>query len=139
MRANRQRGFVLLEIIISIALFSLVATSMVVALDRLAKTSTMAQVESRIFRRMDSVMTEVCFRPGNRIKIGKTRLPADATGVSVEVLVKPADLVSIEGTALKHMYKVRIRGRLEGSREPVRDLERLVYLPPVGNRTLSGR
>jgi Tfp pilus assembly protein PilV len=139
MHKTSHAGFVLLEIIISVALFSVVATSMVVALNHLGRTSTTARKESRIFRRMDSVMTELVYRPGFEMDVGQTSYPADATGVSVEVSVALETLTSNTGANLNDLYRVRLTGRLDAEPDIERSLERIVYSPPINNRTLLSR
>ena len=121
----------LLEIIISISLFSVVATAMVVALNQLARTTTIAQKESRIFERMESVMIEVIHRPGFQMVPGKTSFPADATGVMVDVTVKEEPLVSSSGVSLDYMFRVKLTGRLVAEPDIQRSLEQVIFSAPV--------
>lgn len=130
MSHKSSRGFVLLEVILSIALFSMVATAMVVALDRLAATSTIAQKESRIFRRLNSVITEFVYRPNHTIEPGETRFPADANGVLVNVVVTGEEFLTENDQSLEHMYRIQLTGHLEGEPDTVRTLERVVFSPP---------
>ena len=126
---NRNAGVVLLEIIFAVALFSLVATSMAVALDRLASASLAARKEARILRRMETVMTQVVHQPGKVWEPRAFTIPADGTGVRVDVDVIHEPLQSVEGITLDRLFRVRIRGRIEGEHQNERTLERLVFSP----------
>lgn len=129
MSKQRKGGFVLLEIILSIALFSFVATAMVVALDKLGQLSSTAQKESRIFRAMDSVMAGVLHDGDHSLQPDTMSFPArNRDGVSVEVVVSAETMTSVGGAALPDMYKVHLTGRFGTVK---REMERLVYSPQI--------
>ncbi|MEO0416007.1 MAG: hypothetical protein AAF226_13755 [Verrucomicrobiota bacterium] len=119
-------GFALLEIILAIGLFALVATSMVVALDSMGKASNMARQDARIFRRMESVMEQVSYRP----RLGLQNFPADGSGVEVVADIKPADRANSAGVSLGALYQVDLKGYLAVAPETERTQSRIIYWAP---------
>jgi prepilin-type N-terminal cleavage/methylation domain-containing protein len=57
------KGFALLEILLAIALFSLVSVGMTQAIDGIAKTTTAARQEAQVLRVLESVLAEVAHQP----------------------------------------------------------------------------
>jgi len=129
---GKSGGFLLMEIIVSIALFALVGTAMVAALQHMAKNSRASRSEIAIYRRIDSVLAEVVFGAGDRLPLGKTVFPADGSGVSVVVEIAPETLLDAGGAALDSLYRVRADGTLESSPEGIIQTERLVYFRQQG-------
>lgn len=116
----------MLEIILAIGLFALVATSMVVALDSMGKASNMARQDARIFRRMESVMEQVSYRP----RLGLQNFPADGSGVEVVADIKPADRANSAGVSLGALYQVDLKGYLAVAPETERTQSRIIYWAP---------
>ncbi|MEM7014570.1 MAG: type II secretion system protein [Verrucomicrobiota bacterium] len=123
MRAIRkhQRGFVLLEVVLAIGLFAIVATAMVVALDRLANASTSARKEAILLRKLETLMTEAA-HSGLQLQNGTTEFPADQSGV--EAVVEIA-----EETNLGDLFRITVRARFAESPDEERQLEQVVYAP----------
>jgi type II secretory pathway pseudopilin PulG len=126
------RGFLLMEIIVSIALFALIGTSMVAALQHMAKNSRDSRSQIAIYRRVDSVLAEVVFGSGDRLALGKTVYPADGSDVSVEVEITPENITDAGGAVLDSIYRVRVKGMLEYDPTVAFNTERLIYFRQQG-------
>lgn len=61
--ASRPRGFMLLEVILALAVFSAAATGFAVALHQMARAASLAQTELRITRILDTALDEALSLP----------------------------------------------------------------------------
>ena len=61
--ASRPRGFMLLEVILALAVFSAAATGFAVALHQMARAASLAQSELRITRILDTALDEALSLP----------------------------------------------------------------------------
>ncbi|MBU6301669.1 MAG: hypothetical protein KGS60_08955 [Verrucomicrobia bacterium] len=104
-------GFVLLEVILAVALFTSVATAMTVALNQLSASTTSVRRESFLMRRLQSELTETAH--SSRLSIGRTESPRDEWGIVVTREVKPLDLKNREGRGLDGLYQVKVRAAME--------------------------
>ena len=104
-KANRG-GFVLLEILMAIALFSTVSVAMVQALGQIADTSMVARREALMVGRLDSAITEAA----NRVEWeeGTWSTERDAFGISVTTRIDRAELWNREGVALEGIWRVGV-------------------------------
>jgi type II secretion system protein J len=126
----RVGGFVLLEIIIALGLFSLVAVSMTQALDQVARTSKLARDESRVMRVLESVLAQVAHRP--ELKEGGDSFQSKADGVEAKASVKKIKLVTKNKSELDKMYAVQVTAWIddgEKGRLLERSMETYVYSP----------
>ena len=57
------QGFVLLEIVMALGLFALVAVGMTQALDQIAQTSKLARQEAQLLRALDTALAQVTHLP----------------------------------------------------------------------------
>lgn len=126
-------GFLLLEIIVSIALFALVGTAMVAALHHLGKTSRQARLEVALQRRFDSVMAELVHGPEQNLRIGTSEIPPEeGSGIGITVTVSPESLANREAMRLEHLYRVTLVARMENDPSFERETSRIVFMPPQG-------
>lgn len=106
----RRRGFLLLEMILALAVFSMAATGFVVALQRMSKVAAVAHEELQVTRILDSAMNEVLGRPV--MEEGAENFPVDASGVEVRYEIERIeDLQNRDGQMLEEMYRVRVKAR----------------------------
>ncbi|MDF1852298.1 MAG: hypothetical protein P1U85_15775 [Verrucomicrobiales bacterium] len=122
----------LLEIIVSIALFGVVTTAMVSALHQLSKTSKTARDEVSTQRRFESIFAELASGSNPQLTSGKRLIPADGTGIAVMLNVVPEELLSNEGAPLGSVFRVTMTAGIEGDSSFERTAERLIYAPPKG-------
>ncbi len=116
------RGFVLLEVLLALALFTAVATAMTVALNQLAASTTSARRESLLLRRLQSELAEVAHAP--QLDVGHRESPRDELGISVFSEIKRVELKTEDDRSLAGLYEVRVRAAMGTGREELsREME----------------
>ena len=104
------RGFLLLEMVLALAVFGIAATGFAVALNRMAKVAALAQSELRITRILDSALDETLSRPV--LEEGVTDSKAGDTGVDLVTTIEPlTELQNEEGQLLQQMYLIKIEAK----------------------------
>lgn len=128
-RVLRPRAFVLLEIMLAIALFSMVAVSMTRALDQVARTSRAARSEGQVLRVLESVLAEVSHQP--KLKIGSVHFDAGADGVEATASIEHIELLTRNKQKLDHMFLIRVNAWIPDGRSHLfaREMETYVYSP----------
>jgi type II secretory pathway pseudopilin PulG len=124
------RGFVLLEIVIALGLFSLVAVSLTQALDQVAKTSKIARDESRVMRVLESVLAQVAHRP--ELEEGSDDFKSTADGVEASARIKKIKLLTRNKAELEKMYSIQVTAWItDGLKGKLleRSMETYVYSP----------
>jgi type II secretory pathway pseudopilin PulG len=105
-----KRGFLLLEMVLALAVFSMATTGFVVALHRMSKTADYAQSELRITRILDSALDETLSLPV--LEEGETETEVGDTGIELRTIIEPIDdLENEEGMVLQEMYRIEISAR----------------------------
>ena len=108
--ARRRRGFLLLEVILALAVFSAAATGFAVALHRMAKSAAMVQSELRITRILDSALDETLSLPV--LEEGTVSNPVGNTDIEMITDVKILDkLENEDGQPLQEMYLITVTAR----------------------------
>ena len=107
-------GYVLLEIIIALGLFSTVAVSLVKALHMTSRTASLIQDELRIDRILRSAMIDVLSTP-NLEEGSETVDLTDITGDEVsffsgqiETIIEPMELENEDGQLLQNMFRIEV-------------------------------
>ena len=104
------RGFLLLEMVLALAVFGISATGFAVALNRMAKVAALAQSELRITRILDSALDETLSLPV--LEEGVTDSKAGDTGVDLVTTIEPlTELQNEEGQLLQQMYLIKIEAK----------------------------
>jgi prepilin-type N-terminal cleavage/methylation domain-containing protein len=103
-----QRGFLLLEMVLALAVFGIAATGFAVALHRMAALAALAQSELRITRILDSALDETLSLPTmvegvTHTKVAETDIVLDTT---IELLDK---MENQDGQFLQDMYRIEVR------------------------------
>ena len=62
-RKHQPQGFLLLEVVLALALFSTIAVAMTAALNQMAVASRSSRAEGRVLRALESVVAEVAHQP----------------------------------------------------------------------------
>ncbi len=122
-------AFVLLEIIIAMALFSLVAVAMVQALDQIAKTSKAARAEGQVMRVIESVLAEVVHQP--KLKPGSEHFEPGADGVEAQATIEKIKLTTRNKAELSKMYLIHVDAWVPQGRAKTfqRQMKTYVYSP----------
>ncbi len=106
----RRRGFLLLEVILALAVFSAAAVGFTVALHQMAKAATVAQSELRITRILDSALDETLSIPV--LEEGTVTNPVGNTDIEMATTIKILDqLENQDGQPLQEMFLITVTAR----------------------------
>ena len=106
----RRRGFLLLEVILALAVFSAAATGFAVALHQMAKAAAVAQSELRITRILDSALDETLSIPV--LEEGTVTNPVGNTDIEMATTIKILDeLEDQDGQPLQEMFLITVTAR----------------------------
>lgn len=109
-RKGGRRGFLLLEMILALAVFSMATTGFVVALHQMSKAASYAQSELRITRILDSALDETLSLPV--LEEGETDTQVGDTGIELHTKIELIeDMENEDGAALAEMYRIKIDAR----------------------------
>jgi type II secretory pathway pseudopilin PulG len=127
--AGGRGGFVLLEIVMALGLFALVAVGMTQALDQIAQTSRLARQEAQLLRALDSALAEVVHQP--EFKKTSYRFPRSGDGIDAAAVIERVELRTREKSLLDKMYRVQVDAWIKDGSEVVlrRSMETYVYSP----------
>ncbi|MGD9418457.1 MAG: type II secretion system protein [Verrucomicrobiota bacterium JB025] len=104
------RGFLLLEMVLALAVFGIAATGFVVALHKMADTAELAQSEMRITRILDSALDETISLPV--LEEGQTNTTVGETGIELDTTIELLEeLENQDGEFLQEMYRIQIVAR----------------------------
>jgi len=107
---HSRRGFLLFEMILALAVFSIAATAFAVALKRMANVASLAQSELRITRILDSALDEALAIPV--LEEGVNTTEVGETGIELETTVKLLEeLENEEGQLLQEMYSITVMAK----------------------------
>jgi Tfp pilus assembly protein PilV len=123
-------GFALLEILLAMALFSLVAVGMTKALDQIAQTTRRSRQEAQVLRVLESVLAEVAHQP--ELKPRSLSFPKTSDGVDAAASIEKVRLFTQDKVELDKMFRVRAEAWLAeaGGRHALkRQMETYVYSP----------
>lgn len=115
----------LLEIILAIGLFAVVATAMVAALDKLSGATISARKEAVCLRKLNSVITEI--QHSRSFRTGLVEFPADGSGVAVLAEIEPESLSNENGQSLPDLYRVTATARFPDNDEFSRSMEVTIF------------
>jgi type II secretory pathway pseudopilin PulG len=127
--ASSAPGFALLEIILALALFSLVAVGMTQAIDGIAKTSNQARQEAQVLRVLESVLAEVAHQP--EFKATSITFNPTADGIDASATIEKVKLITKDKVELDHMFRIRAEAWITDgrARRLKRSMETYVYSP----------
>ena len=104
---TRRQGFLLLEMILALAVFSMAATGFVVALQRMSRVSTTAQSEMRVTRVLDSAMSETMSLPD--LEPGENSHVLEGSNIEIHTLIEVVEgLQTQDGEELTDIVRIRI-------------------------------
>lgn len=128
-RFPMQRGFVLLEVVLALALFGMVAVSMTMAINEIANASRSARQEGQVLRVMESVLAQVVHQ--QELKPGSSSFAPNNEGVAADAVVEKAVLKTRNKSELDHMFRVTVNAWISDGRKRLmkRQIETFVYAP----------
>ena len=129
MPRTRGRGFVLLEIVMAMGLFAMVAVGMTQALNQIAQTSKLARQEAQLLRTLESALAEVMHQP--QFEQTAYAFPQSDEGIDAAATVEEVELFTEDEALLDHMFRIRVEAWLKDGAEEVmrRSIETYVYSP----------
>ena len=105
--SRNNRGYLLLEVVLAIAVFAIACTGLTVAFHRMAAAASLAQSELRITRILDSALTEQLSLP--MLEEGVTQVPVEGSDIELDVVIEPIeDMENQDGELLQQMFHIRI-------------------------------
>ena len=108
--ARRNRGFLLLEMVLALAVFGIAATGFAVALNQMAKAASLAQSELRITRVLESALDETLSIPV--LEEGVTNSTVGDTGIELDTTIELLkELENEDGQLLQEMYLIKVEAR----------------------------
>lgn len=127
--AAAKAGFVLLEIVMALGLFALVAVGMTQALDQIARTSKLARQEAQLLRALDTALAQVVHLP--EFKKKHYDFPGTADGIDAAASIERVELYTQEKALLDKMYRIQVEAWIKDGSEIVlrRGIETYVYSP----------
>lgn len=127
--SSAAHGFALLEIILALALFSLVAVGMTRAIEAIAKASTSARQEAQVLRVLESVLAEVAHQP--EFKATSISFNPTADHIDASATIEKVKLINKDKVELDHMFRIRAEAWIKDgrTRRMKRSMETYVYSP----------
>jgi len=127
--SSAAQGFALFEIILALALFSLVAVSMTRAIEEIAKASTSARQEAQVLRVLESVLAEVAHQP--EFKSSSISFNPTADHIDASATIERVKLITKDKVELDHMFRIRAEAWIQDgrTRRMKRSMETYVYSP----------
>jgi hypothetical protein len=105
--SRNNRGYLLLEVVLAIAVFAIACTGLTVAFHRMAAAASLAQSELRITRILDSALTEQLSLP--MLEEGVTQVPVEGSDIELDVVIEPIeDMENQDGELLQQMFHIKI-------------------------------
>lgn len=100
-------GFLLLEVVLALTVFSIAATGFAVAIHRMGNTVELAQSELRITRILESALDEALSNP--TLEVGNVTTTVHDSNIEIDTTIELIeDLESEEGQTLQEMYRIRV-------------------------------
>jgi hypothetical protein len=126
--AKGRRGFMLMEVILALFIFTIVATSFTKALNSLWRNTSFVKEELVITQILDSALHETLYL--QTLEELSTEVFIPERDVTLETQVFPLELENEEGAILQQMWEIRVIARFN---QDGQDQERMVrgwrYLP----------
>lgn len=110
---RRKRGFLMMEVVLAIGIFSIAATGFAMALARTADAAALAQRRMKITRILDSALREAVSLPSSVLIEGTTTVALDEEigGAAVEVdttIEILSELENQDGQLLQQMFRIEV-------------------------------
>ena len=106
-------GFILLESILALALFAIVAVGFTVAIQQVAFTANSSGESMRIQRTLETLLTEAS--KAVRFEESEEGLGQDENGVYYSKLIEEMEIENMDGQALQNMWRIAIIAEWENA------------------------
>lgn len=109
-RPRPRKAFLLLEMILALAVFSMATTGFVIALHQMSQAASQAREQLRVTRILESALNEILSLPV--LEPGEMSDVAGEGKIDILASVEPIeDLENEEGETLNEMFRIRISAR----------------------------
>lgn len=108
---RRDAGFLLMDVILALAIFTIAATAFTVALSRLSDAAMLSQRRMKVNRILDSALTEALSTPVLEEGVETVSLRETIAGnmVEIDTLVEPMpEMENEDGRFLQQMYRIEV-------------------------------
>lgn len=124
---RRARGFMLLEVLLALGIFSAAAVGFVVALHRMADVAELSQREMRVTRILDSALHEALSIP--LMEEGTTTVSVIENGMEIDTRIEILEnLENKDGQLLQDMFRIEVTANwFENGEWQKRSVETLRY------------
>ena len=130
-RENGKRGgFILLESILALALFAIVAVGFTVAIQQVAFTANRSGESMRIQRTLETLLTEA----GKAVRFEESEegLGQDEKGVYYSKLIEEMEIENMDGQPLQNMWRIAIIAEWEdASGRTMENVAELIRYEPL--------
>jgi len=126
-QGNESRAYILLEVMLATAIFSMAAVALAVLLNEAMQSFVRLQRDTRATLSLESQMDEARV---NRLVAGKEMLPPDIHGIAYSKEVLPLNLKTNKNQLLTGLYEVRITASWkDGGHDETEVSQTYVYQP----------
>ncbi len=101
------KAFVLLEVLLALTLFGLVAVALTNALSQVGKLAVEGQLELHVINGLQSALLEASKVP--EMEVGSFSSEPDLLGIVYETTIEEMEIYNIDELALTDMYRVQVR------------------------------
>ena len=122
-------GFVLLEVLLALTLFGMVAVALTNALSQVGKLAVEGQLELHVINGLQSALLEASKVP--EMEEGSFRSEPDTLGIVYETTIEEMELYNIDELALTDMYRVEVRALWEVNGQPQEDMAETYRYEPL--------
>lgn len=116
--SNRNRGFVLLEVMLATTIFSLAVLGLILALNKVIQTSLDARRQNQIQMQLESRLAFLRTQPLNE---GTTKEDPDDTGVTYATEIKLLQIQNQDKTLVPNLYSVAVHASWQEGSDPRED------------------
>lgn len=104
---STQKGFLLLEVVLALAIFAIACTGLTIAFHRMGDAASLAQSELRITRILDSALSEQLSQP--TLEEGIFQIPVTGTDIELDIAILPLEeILNQDGEPLQDMFQVTV-------------------------------
>jgi len=105
-----RRGFLLLEMVLALTVFSMAVTGFVVALQRMSQAASQARDELRLTRILETALNETLSLP--TLEAGEMSYMVEGEGIEITAVIEPLEgLQNVDGVDLQELFRIRIAAR----------------------------
>ena len=126
---GRVVGFVLLEVLLALTLFGLVAVALTSALSQVGKLAVEGQIELHVINGLQSALLEASKVP--EMEPGSFRSDPDILGIVYETTIEEMELFNIDEQPLTDIYRVEVRALWEVNGLPQEEIAETFRYEPL--------